>query len=394
LTIREVYLFYMRIGIDARLYGPKNGGLGRYLEQIIFFLEEIDKENEYVIFLYKDNFDLYQARNKRFKKVIFPYRWYSLSEQINFPRFIRKEKVDLMHFPHFNVPVFYSKKFVLTIHDLIISHFPDSRATTLSPLQYRFKLFGYHFVLSQAVKKAAKIIAVSQATKDDILKFYPKIREKKIEVIYEGVSAFPSKNDFNYDFLLKKYHLPKPYLLYFGAAYPHKNLKRLLRSFKIILEKYQKNIFLALGGKEDFFYRRLKNYAKDLGLSKKIFFLGFVPDEDMPLIYKNALAYIFPSLKEGFGLPVLEAMSFGLPVVCSNLSSLPEIAGEAALYFNPYREDEIAEKIYLLISNEQLRQKLIERGKERIKKFNWRDCAENTLNIYKSLLSNKYEEKK
>jgi hypothetical protein len=184
----------MKIGIDARFFGPKDKGPGRYTQKLIENLEKIDKKNQYFIFLRKSRWNEYKATNSNFKKVLANYQWYGWKEQILFPFKIQKHKIDLMHFTHFNAPIFYRKDFIVTIHDLILRHFPTSRKNLRNFLFYPFKNSMYKLAFKQAVKRAKKIIAVSRYTKKEILKYYPagdgtgKINPDKIKVIYEGVA--------------------------------------------------------------------------------------------------------------------------------------------------------------------------------------------------------------
>jgi len=156
----------MKIGIDARFYGPQSKGLGRYTQKLIQNLEKIDRQNQYIIFLRKENWNLYQPQSINFRKELADYQWYTLSEQIYMPKILWHNKIDLMHFPHFNVPIFWPGKFIVTIHDLILTHFPTTKATTLAPIFYKIKHFGYKLVISQAVKRACQIITVSNYTKE------------------------------------------------------------------------------------------------------------------------------------------------------------------------------------------------------------------------------------
>ena len=375
----------MKIGIDARLYGPISKGIGRYLQELISYLEKLDQNNEYVIFLYSKNFDEYQPQNPRFKKVLAPYRWYSLAEQFKMPKLIEKEKIDLMHFPHFNVPLFYKKPFILTIHDLILTKFPSKRASTKGFLTYWLKNLFYKLTIKSALKRAKKIMAVSKHTKDDIVQQFG-IKPEKIEVIYLGLTKLPQTGENSNDkkvIIDYNININLPYILYVGNAYPHKNLEKLISTFTKL-----EDLQLVLVGKIDYFYKRLQSLSEKLGLEKKVLFLGYVPDEKLAVLYKNAKAYIFPSLYEGFGLPPLEAMSFGIPVVSSNASCLPEILEQAALYFKPKNNDEMIEKINQVVTDEDLRQKLINQGFEQIKKYNWSDCSQKTLDIYNQTLEN------
>lgn len=378
------------IGIDARFYGPETKGLGRYVERLIEYLEKVDNTNQYLIFLRKENWDQYNPANKNFKKVLADFRWYSLSEQILMPYLIWKYKIDLMHFPHFNVPLLNFKKFVVTIHDLILIQFPTPRASTLGPLMYKIKNLAYRMVISSAVKKSAKIITVSQYTESQLLKHFH-VDPSKIEVTYlacdsveTGQLKIPESN-------LVKLGINKPYLLYVGNAYPHKNLEKLLESFKKFIKIYGDSYQLVLIGKEDYFYERIKKLANDLKLNndndviKKVVFGGYVSQAMLADLYRNARLYVFPSMLEGFGLPALEAMRYELPVVCSNSSCLPEILGDAALYFDPTNIDDTIKAVYNGLTNDKLRAELVLKGKEQIKKYKWLDCAQKTLSIYNNL---------
>jgi len=379
-----------RIGIDARFYGPIGKGLGRYVQEMVDNILKMDRENNYVIFLRRENFDeLLIDDYKNVKKVVLDVRWYTLKEQLIFPFYIWRENLDLMHFPHFNVPFFVPSKFVVTIHDLILTKFKTVRATTLSPFLYNLKDFFYKLIIKRALKKSRKIITVSNFTKNDIIEQFG-IKSEKIEVTYEGVanlakgrdSLFVAKLDEKE--VLKHYNINNPFLLYVGNAYPHKNLDFLIESF---LEMYKQDdkLRLVLVGKEDYFYKKLKEVSDNLGSSfeeKPIIFAGYVPDDKLEILYQKAFLYVFPSLYEGFGLPPLEAMAKSCPVLSSNTSSMPEILGEAAIYFDPRDKVDFISKAKLLIEDQVLRVKMIELGLEQCKKYSWWDCAFATRKIY------------
>ena len=375
-----------RIGIDARFYGPTRKGLGRYTQEVVDRVVLIDKENDYVIFLSKDNFDEFKAKSENVKKVLADIRWYTLAEQIIFPWIIRKEKLDLIHFPHFNVPLYCPAKFVVTVHDLILTKFPTVRATTLNPLLYWFKNFAYRLVISRAIKRSKKIIAVSQFTKDDLVKQF-KISEDKIVVTYLGVAqtfaADKNSGDIDID-VFKKNNINSPFLLYVGNAYPHKNLEGLIKLFPKI-KAVKNDLQLVLVGKDDYFYERVKVFAKKYDDGRSIIFPGFISDNELVCFYRHALAYIFPSKYEGFGLPPLEAMAQGCPVASSDKASMPEILGDAAIFFNPDDETEMVEKILVIINDSGLREEIKSKGRERVKKYDWGKCADQTLKIYKQI---------
>lgn len=348
----------MRIGIDARFFGPKDRGFGRYTENLVRELEKISNdEMEFFIFLRKDSFNEYNPANKNFRKILADYKWYGLKEQILFPLQLKKYKLDLMHFTHFNVPILYRKKFVVTIHDLTLRYFPTKKKSFKNYLFYSLKQLAYKIVFKHAIKDSEKIIAISEYTKQDISKYYD-ISSNKIKIIYEGVTGYyevrpPEINAIN----IRRSNLQK-YVLYVGNNYPHKNLERLKLAFEKI--------------KQD-------------GLNYELVLITkFVSEQELDNLYKNASLFVFPSLYEGFGLPSLEAMKRGVPVASSNATCLPEILGDAAIYFNPLNVDDIAEKIQKILIDRELREKLIKEGFERIKKYDWQKMAKETIAIYKS----------
>lgn len=374
-----------RIGVDARFYGPGGKGLGRYAQEVLDRILLLDDKNEYVIFLSNDNFEDFKTSNPNVKKVLAKARWYSIYEQVLMPYLIWKEKLDFIHFMHFNVPFFCPAKFIVTIHDLILTRFPSRRASTLAPVFYYIKNSGYRMIIKRAVYRSEKIIAVSNFTKLDILNFFhvsdKNILADKIQVIYEGIAESFKRSDLKDDKeAILRYNIHIPYLLYVGNVYPHKNLEVLIKIFPEIKEKH-KHLQLVLVGKDDYFYERLKK-AVDIKNSNDIIFPGFVPDDDLRILYGNAIAYVFPSLYEGFGLPPLEAMANGCPVISSNKSSMPEILGDAALYFDPNDREDIKKKIEDMIGNEQLRSELKRKGSELIKKYSWDECASQIFDIY------------
>lgn len=366
----------MKIGIDARLYGLTNRGLGRYVQNLV---EEIDQSllqnqedhNKYLVFLGQDNFHEWQSVSGKITKVLLPLRWYSLKEQLLGARLINKHRIDLMHFTHFNVPYFYSGRFMVTIHDLTINRFPDSRATTLPFWLYKIKLFSYRFLLKRTLQRAEKIICPSNFVKEDLLQYYH-LPANKIEVIYEGAEKIPPVSSN-----LDNFKITKPYLLYVGAAYPHKNLDFLAEAF--IKFNTDNNYQLVLAGRLDFFYTRLKNQLKN---NPDIIFTGEVSDGELASLYQRALFFVFPSLNEGFGLPPLEAQANNCPVLSSNTSCLPEILQNSVLYFNPANQTKLVEQMRQLAKDESLRLKLQEAGRLNSARFSWPTMAETTLKLY------------
>ena len=372
----------MNIGIDARMYGPRvgGGGLGRYVEQLVDELQAIDHQNRYILFLKSENFDDCKITNDRFEKRLADIHWYTLKEQTSLSKMIDAEELDLVHFPHWNVPLNLKTPFVVTIHDLIMLEQPRSaKATTRNPLVYLLKRLGYHAVLKHAIKKSKKIIAVSNYTKRSIQKHFSHVSPEKIDVVYEGVTTF-AETSLSTD--QKDPTIPQPYFLYVGNAYPHKNLISLLHAFSFFHQTHPE-VHLVLAGREDIFYKRLKQEVQELDLPEDIVKFVMSPsDAELHILYKSASLYLFPSLEEGFGLPPLEAMQAGVPVAASNTSSLPEILGEAAIYFSPHDIEDMIRAMESILSDESLRKQLIARGQERVKKYSWKDMATNIMNGY------------
>jgi glycosyltransferase involved in cell wall biosynthesis len=382
----------MRIGIDARFYGGEQSkGLGRYTQKLIENLARLDKQNEYYIFLQEQEYKTWNINTDNFNRILAPYHWYSLTEQLFLPLKIKNVELDFMHFPHFNVPLFYNGPFIVTIHDLIISRFPTERATTLGPWLYKIKQVAYHRVIKHAAEAACKIITVSNYSKQDIVDYF-KLPEQKIAVTYEAadlkeVKEVPEEEKKK---VLSHYKINAPFILYVGNAYPHKNLEILLEVVKIMKKKKELNWKLILVGKKDYFYQRLEQLAWAMDVEKDVVFTGFVPDHDLPALYQEAIAYIFPSRYEGFGLPPLEAMSNGTPVLSSKQACLPEILGDAALYFEYQDVYGIINQIEKIIKNQNnIRRDLITRGLKKVREYSWERMARQTLRIYEQTLKNK-----
>lgn len=373
----------MRIGIDARFFGVKRKGLGRYTQKLVENLEKVDSENQYFIFLRAENFDEYIPKNQNFQKVLADFNWYSWDEQVKFPKLLNKYKLDLVHFPHFNVPIFYFKKFVVTIHDLTLIHFPTIKNSTLHPFFYFLKFLAYKMVIKSAIHRSNRIITISKFTKKDILNHYKRIPQEKVIVTYEACEDFCMMSPNKDEEILARYGIIKPYIMYVGNAYPHKNLERLVFAFEE-LQKVKKDLKLVFVGKEDYFYSRLKTLVEDHKV-KNIIFTDYVPDHDLDVLFHNVSVYVFPSLYEGFGLPPLEAMAKGAPVVSSDHPCMREILDESAYFFNAEDIVRMAEAIDEVLRNESLRNELIAKGYKQVRKYSWKRMAQETKDAYSSI---------
>lgn len=374
----------MRIGIDARFFGTLGKGLGRYTQQLIEHLEEADTENEYVIFLRQENFDAYVPKNSNFTKALADIPWYSWREQIIFPKILARHHLDLMHFTHFNVPLLYRRPFVLTVHDLILFHFPTFRATTRSLFVYGVKYLAYRLILRSALRRSLRVLAVSRFTKRDIEEHFP-FSKGKIVVTYQAATVLGKVSEALAlpENFFEKCGILKPYFLYVGNAYPHKNLERLLLAFSALRKN---EAVLVLVGKEDYFYRRLRRFAEKKKVLQVVF-TGEVTDEELALLYQSAAAYVFPSLYEGFGLPPLEAMAQGTPVLSSSRTAMPEILGSAARYFDPENVESIAASLRYALRRPSFRKRFSQEGLKRVQKFSWTGLARQTKEIYKEVFT-------
>lgn len=364
----------MRIGIDARFFGPGVGtGIGRYSQNLIETLERIDHDNEYVVFLRDENFELYRPSSPRFTKVRAPWRWYSRDEQLRFPRAVHRAGVDLMHYLHFNVPLFAPRPFVVTIHDLILSKYPTPRASTLEPAKYWLKQLAYRAVIRNAVRRSEKVVTVTNFTKKDIAAHFG-LPENRIVVTYEGFDQPKERSNVHPD-------AGAPYLICVGNAYPHKNLDRLVDAVALLRARGRSER-LVLVGRDDFFYRRLRNYVKDQHAESFVQFAGYVDDDTLDDLYRGASLHVFPSHYEGFGLPGLEAMARDVPVAAARASCLPEVYGDAAAYFDPDSVRNMADVIAGVLTDETLKHELRRRGRECLKRYSWLTMAQQTRAVY------------
>lgn len=369
----------MRIGIDARMYSTEFTGIGRYVYELVERLKQIDDKNEYVLFMNQPEFEKFEIPNKRFRKVLVNAKHYSLDEQLKYWRTLKRARLDLMHFTHFNAPILYKKASVVTIHDLTLSFFPGKKMNS------SFHRWAYHVVLKRALKNSRKVIAVSENTKKDLIEI-TQTSPSKIDVIYEGVNEnFSPRSDKEKNAeVLKKYGITKDFLLYTGVWRGHKNLVNMIKAFSKVREgEHGFDVQLVITGAEDPYYPEVKRTVKELELEHEVIFPGHVSEEDLVSLYQDARLFVFPSLYEGFGLPLLEAMRCGTPVVASKTSCIPEICGEGnALFFDPYDPADIADNIHRALLDEPLAAELRERGLKHSLKFSWEKMAEKTLKLY------------
>lgn len=368
----------MRIGIDARMYGES--GIGRYIGNLISHLGAIDQKNEYFILLRQPYFENLTI-GVNFTKVLADFGWYGITEQIRVPQVLKKYRPDIVHFPHFNVPIFYKGNFVVTIHDLIHQHYSMKKASTHSSLVYKIKHFSYMAVFKNAIKKSKSVFAPSYFVKNQLKEWG--INEKKVLVTYEGVdekilTKINKISKLKINDTLKKFKITPPFLFYVGNAHPHKNVEGLIQTFLDLKQNYQ-YLQLVLSGGSHYFWDRLKLKYNQ----KDIVYTGKISDDTLVALYSSAQCFIMPSLEEGFGIPILEAMAAGCPVASSNKGALPEVGDGACVYFDPLSQNDMSEKITNVLNSTVLRKQLIREGLVRYKQFSWRRLAQQTLEAYK-----------
>lgn len=361
----------MKILIDARELKTSSG---RYVERLLFYLQRIDNVNDYIILLKSKDLDSFEIVNQNFTKTECPFKEFTFSEQFGLLNQINGLKADLVHFAFPQQPILYGGKTVTTIHDLTTLRF-DNPAK--NKLYFKIKQFIYAQVIKRAVKKASKVIVPSKYVADDLANF-SKIIKSNISVTYEAADIIKDQAEPVLEVDGQKF------LVYVGRPNPHKNLKKLIDAFVKVSIDYP-DIKLVLAGKKDTNYLLIEKYIEEQKI-KNVVFAGFVSEGQLKWLYENCLAYLFPSFSEGFGLPGLEAMIHGAPVISSNATCLPEIYGDAAIYFNPHDIKDMADKIIRLLSSDSLRKELISKGYSQAKKYSWQKMAEQTLSIYNKAL--------
>lgn len=372
----------MRIGIDARMY--RESGIGRYIRNLIAHLQILDQKNEYFIFLRKPEYENLVYNTENFHKVLADFSWYGFSEQVRFPKLLKKYNLDLVHFPHFNIPVFYKGKFVVTIHDLIHHNFRMQRATTRSKAVYVLKHKAFQYVFMTALKKSGEVITVSDYVKNELVKNWNISKDQVVvtkEAVEENIIRLSEEiKPEEILYTLKKYKIKKPYIFYVGNAHPHKNIRGLIKAFLKIKET-DKNLRLVLSGHDHYFWTKIRDKYKH----KDVIYTGYIEDRELVALYKAAEIFVIPSLEEGFGIPILEAFACGVPVVSSSAASLPEVGGDACIYFDPKNIGDMVEKIQSTLKNKATLKKLQEKGSARYKIFSWKKLAQSTLKVYNSL---------
>ena len=364
----------MRIAIDARKL--HDFGIGTYIRNLLRQLAKLDGESEYVLLCQERDCALAAALGRNFRAVTDNSPPYSLREQVSIPLALRRERADVFHAPHYVLPVLSGSRSVVTIHDCIHLMFP----------QYLPNRAAYAYAQASiwaATHKASRILTVSESSKRDILRFFD-VPPERIAVIHNAIDERFREQPPESEMVRvrERYELQGTFVLYAGNVKPHKNLERLIEAFHLVRQSGLDDVKLVIIGDEVSKYAELRRAVHRYNLHKYVRFLGYMPDETLAVLYRLTSVFVFPSLYEGFGLPPLEAMASGAPVVTSNVSSLPEVAGEAAVLVDPYDPQSIADGIRRVLTEPELREELRARGLRRANEFSWEQSIRRVRQIY------------
>lgn len=378
----------MKVAIDVRTVLPNRSGVGNYVLHLIQNLTQVDPEPTYFFLAFKKNIPSLEllGLDKNPLLTVFSHENHPLGdfwEHFILPVRLKKKKVDIFHGPASLIPFRKeSYRVVVTIHDLVAFLFSET-----IPLKYGAYM---RFLLRQAVKRANKIISVSYHTRQDLIDIL-KVPPEKITVIHEAPSPIfhPHDKDQVRKILKERYGITKKFIYHLGNIEPRKNLINLLEAFSRVCRELGSEYQLVVSGQKGWLVRSLNHFLKTYPVRDQVFFTGYVPVEDLPLFMNGAEIFVFPSLYEGFGLPVLEAMSCGTPVISSNRSSIPEIVGSAAVLIDPTDPAEIADRIVSLLRDDQERRRLSLLGIDQAARFSWIDVARKTLEVYRSVKEEK-----
>jgi glycosyltransferase involved in cell wall biosynthesis len=378
----------MKIAIDIRRISEF--GVGTYIWNLVRNLAVIDSTNEYVLIGSARNFHELGPLAANFTQLYRPSQSTFWRDHCGLSWILRRNRVDVFHMPHHEGLLIRPAKTVVTVHDCVHLLFPAEEATN-------FQKYRNYLRTKRVVENAVHLLAVSESTKEDLVNIL-NVDESKVSVVYNGLDERFAQDspdhcsDEERHPVLDRYQLQDPFILYSGKIRPHKNLQRLIEAFAVLKgelaenDRYR-NLKLIIIGDELSRHQYLRLAVVRSGVQHDVRFFGFVPYPILRVFYQSAAAFAFPSLYEGFGLPPLEAMASGTPVLASNTSSLPEVLEDAALLVNPENVFEIARGLKLILTDDVLRRRLIDRGLQQVQKFSWRVAAERVIETYRRTAS-------
>lgn len=379
----------MKIGIEAqRIFRKKKHGMDMVALELIRNLQSIDTGNEYLIFVKPDVDDTVLEETANFKIVKLKGGFYPLWEQFSLPRAAKKAGCQLLHCTSNTAPIFTSIPLVVTLHDIIYmesSYFKIVKGT--GTLYQKFGNLYRKVVVPRIVKKSKEIITVSHFEKNRIGQFFGMPDNSRLIAVYNGVSEHFKKvtNQDELNRVKAKYHLPDHYFFFLGNTDPKKNTRGTLQAFSDFLKQTGSDMKLVMLDYDRHELEKLLTEIGDKELLAQIILTGYVVNTDLPSIYCQSELFLYPSLRESFGIPMLEAMACGVPVITSNTSSMPEVAGNGAILIDPFKPEEITAAMIRILSNQELKNNLIHKGLVRAEKFSWRAMAEHVLEIYRQM---------
>jgi glycosyltransferase involved in cell wall biosynthesis len=361
-----------KIVIDARESGTSTG---RYIDSLIKYLHEFNPPYELVLLAKNHRIDYLKKIAPKFKVIESNFKEFTFAEQLGLLKQIKELKPDLVHFGAIHQPVLYRGKSVTTVHDLTTARF---RNPTKNWLIFTIKQNIYKCVIKRVAHNSTAIVTPTDYVKNDLAS-YAKISDRKITVTHEAAEDLSGKAEPIAGIA------GKDFIIFNGRPLPHKNLYRVIEAYELLRQKYPQ-LLLVIAGRKDASFKSYLSFVRKLKLENSIVFTDYIPDSQLKWAFQNTKAYVYASLSEGFGLPGLEAMHYGAPLVSSNATCLPEVYGDAAHYFDPTNVNDMAEKIDEVLSSPKLQEELIEKGKKQVKKYSWRRMAEQTLDVYNEVL--------
>lgn len=379
----------MRIGIEGqRLFRRKKHGMDMVALELVRNLQLLDKENDYFVFVKSDVDDQVLSETGNFKIVKLGGGFYPFWEQYALPRAARKAGCEILHCTSNTAPVMTRIPLVITLHDII--YMEKSITGILRGSGTLYQKIGNVYrrlVIPRIIRKGKKIITVSRFEKERIAGFFDMKDDDRLAAVYNGVSPHfkPVTDQVERDRVKGKYHLPDRYFFFLGNTDPKKNTQGTLKAFSDFFRQTGEDIRLVMLDYDKPELEKLLVAIGDPGLMEKIVLTGYVVNTDLPAIYSQSLLFLYPSLRESFGIPMLEAMACGVPVITSDTSSMPEVAGDAALITDPFKPEEITAAMIRLTRDQVLREELIQKGLVRAQQFSWKAMAENVLEIYREL---------